>query len=244
MSKKLIIWNEFGETPKTSFTAAGVDFMIPHLVNKSETQRQAALKAFEKSFDVTDETVAILVGEARRLLIEKIGDAVLAEQNIPDTLHLFLALDSIANRNHHNTLVEKLQDFCEHRLLYDKKKNAVGLWLDFGDQMKINSGIHEALPHEFAGVYLNKSGMGNKGFDVRSQVIDEDYTGIVHLSISFCKDMKSPVIYAGDKVIQQLIIPIYLVDMIEEVSEEDYKEIMKDSNRGDQGFGSQDVKHE
>lgn len=243
MGKKLIIWNEFGETPKTSFTAAGVDFMIPHLVNKSEEQRQAALKAFEKSFNVNDDNMTILVGEVRRLLIEKLGDAVLAEQNIPDTLHLFLALDSIANRNHHSSLVEKLQDFCEHRLLYDKTKNAVGLWLDFGDQMKINSGIHEALPHEFAGVYLNKSGMGNKGFDVRSQVIDEDYTGIVHLSISFCKDMKSPAIYAGDKVIQQLIIPIYLVDMIEEVTESDYKEIMKNSERGENGFGSQDVKH-
>lgn len=244
MSKKLIIWNEFGETPKTSFTAAGVDFMIPHLTNKTEEQRQAAFGAFEKSFDVSSETMCTLISETRRLLIEKIGDAVLAEQNIPDTIHLFLALDSIANRNHHNTIVEKLQDFCAHRLLYDKKKNAVGLWLDFGDQMKINSGIHEALPHEFAGVYLNKSGMGNKGFDVRSQVIDEDYTGIVHLSISFCKDMKSPAIYAGDKVIQQLIIPIYLVDFIEEVSEDTYKELMKDSNRGDKGFGSQDVKHE
>lgn len=244
MSKKLIIWNEFGETPKTSFTAAGVDFMIPHLTDKTEDQRKAALKAFENSFGVSEDDIIVLVGETRRLLIEKIGDAVLAEQNIPDTIHLFLALDSIANRNHHNTLVEKLQDFCEHRLLYDKKKNAVGLWLDFGDQLKINSGIHEALPHEFAGVYLNKSGMGNKGFDVRSQVIDEDYTGIVHLSVSFCKDMKSPAIYAGDKVIQQLIIPIYLVDMIEEVSEADYNEIMKYSQRGSQGFGSQDVKHE
>lgn len=243
MGKKLTIWNEFGETPKTSFTAAGVDFMIPHLATKDQKKRDAALTAFENSFGVTRETVDSLVVEARKILIEKIGDAVLVEQNIPDTVHLFLALDSIANRNKHSSLVEKLQDFCEHRLLYDKKKNTVGLWLDFGDQLKINSGIHEALPHEFAGVYLNKSGMGNKGFDVRSQVIDEDYTGLVHLSISFCKDMKSPEIYVGDKVIQQLIIPIYLVDFIDEVTEDEYNEIMKDSERGSNGFGSQDIKH-
>ena len=243
MGKKLIIWNEFGETPKTSFTAAGVDFMIPHLATKTAEQRERALKTFEQSFGVTEDVISSLVTEARKILIEKIGDAVLAEQNIHDTLHLFLALDSIANRNKHSSMSEKLQDFCEHRLLYDKVKNAVGLQLDFGDQLKINSGIHEALPHEYAGVYLNKSGMGTKGFDVRAQVVDEDYTGIVHLSIGFTRDMMSPAIYAGDKVIQQLIIPVWLVDTIEEVSEDEYNEIMKDSERGDKGFGSQDIKH-
>ena len=31
MGKTLRIWNEFGETPKVSFKAAGQDFFVPRL---------------------------------------------------------------------------------------------------------------------------------------------------------------------------------------------------------------------
>ena len=56
------------------------------------------------------------------------------------------------------------------------------------------------------------------------------------------KDMKSPMIWCGDKVIQQLILPIWQVSDVDELSEDDYKELMKDSKRGENGFGSQDHK--
>lgn len=242
MGKTLRIWNEFGETPKVSFKAAGQDFFIPRLNGKTADKKRAAYSAFQKSFNITKPEIHKLCNEAKHILMEKIGDAVRAEENTLDTVHLFLALDSVMTRNSHSTMSEKLVNFCDYRLDYDKKEDKVGLWLDFGDQLKINSGIHEILPHNYAGVFLNKSGKGNDGFDVRSQVVDEDYTGCVHLSISFTKDKKSPIIWCGDKIIQQLILPIWQVSDINELSKHDYMELMKDSERGDNGFGSQDHK--
>ena len=72
--------------------------------------------------------------------------------------------------------------------------------------------------------------------------MDEDYVGCVHLCISFTKDMKSPRIWWCDNIIQQLILPIWQVSDIDELSEDDYRELMKDSERGENGFGSQDHK--
>ena len=242
MGKILKIWNEFGETPKVSFKAAGQDFFVPKLNGKTEAQKKRAFEAFQDSFNISSDELQKLINEANHILMEKIGDAVRASENAVDTVHLFLALDSLMTRNKHSNMIEKLNDFCDHRLVYDKKEDRVGLWMDMGDQLKINSGIHEVLPHDYAGVFLNKSGKGNEGFDVRSQVIDEDYTGIVHLSVSFTKDMKSPIIYCGDKLIQQLIIPIWQVSTINEIDEDEYNELMSESERGNNGFGSQDNK--
>ena len=44
MGKTLRIWNEFGETPKVSFTAAGQDFFVPRLNGKTDKQKEAAWK--------------------------------------------------------------------------------------------------------------------------------------------------------------------------------------------------------
>ncbi len=241
--KRLTICNEFGETPTTSYTAAGVDFKIPHLATKTQEQIDIAYKEFEKSFGLNSAQIDELKVETRKILIEKIGDAVVAEQNIPDVVHLYLSLDAPMTRNRHNTMIEKLQCFCEHRLVYDKETNAVGMKVDFGDHIKINSGIREALPEEYAGIFMNKSGMGSRGFDVRACVVDEDYTGMVHLSMSYTKDKMSDPIYAGDKIVQQLIIPVWSVEFVEEIGKEAYDVIMKDSQRGANGFGSTDNKH-
>lgn len=242
MGKRLKIWNEFGETPKVSFTAAGQDFFVPKLNGKTEAQKKAAFEAFQKSFNITSIDLENVVKKMEHCLMEKIGDKVRAVNNALDASHLFLALDAVLTRNNHNDIATKIEDFVDHRLQYDKTEDRVGVVLDFGDQLKINSGVHEVLPHNYAGVFLNKSGKGNDGFDVRSQVIDEDYTGIVHLSISFTKDKLSPTVWCGDKIIQQLILPIWQVSDMDEISEDEYKEIMKDSSRGDNGFGSQDDK--
>ena len=240
MGKKLKIWNEFGETPKVSFTAAGQDFFVPRLNGKTNDKIKAAFNAFQKSFGVNSTQLKDILDKMESCLMEKIGDRVRASYNAMDATHLFLALDAALTRNNHNDTFTKIEDFVDHRLQYDKLEDRVGVVLDFGDQLKINSGIHEVLPHNYAGVFLNKSGKGNDGFDVRSQVIDEDYTGIVHLSISFTKDKLSPVVWCGDKIIQQLILPIWQVSDMDEISEDEYRELMKDSNRGDNGFGSQD----
>ena len=79
--------------------------------------------------------------------------------------------------------------------------------------------------------------------DVRACVVDEDYSGYVHLSLAYTVSSNNGIIYAGDKLIQQCIL--YIVDTSDttEVSEDEYIELMKDSKRGSKAFGSSDVKH-
>ena len=48
--------------------------------------------------------------------------------------------------------------------------------------------------------------------------------------------------YAGDKLVQQLVIPV-LVEAIEELTSDEYDKVMTGSTRGDSGFGSSDEKH-
>lgn len=238
MGKTLKIWNEFGETPKVSYEAAGQDFMIPKLNGKSTEQKKAAMKAFEKSYSVTEKEINDLCWTAQQILLTKIGDPDRAVNNTLDVVHLFLALDSCITKKKGPSMMEKLQEFCDTRLEYDKTEDKVGLWMDTNDHLKINSGIHEVLPHGYAGIMDNKSGRGQQGFDVRAKVIDEDYTGLVHLNIAYTKAKRSPVLWCKDKIVQQLVLPIYQVSNMDEISEEEYAELMKDSARGSDGFGS------
>ena len=92
-------------------------------------------------------------------------------------------------------------------------------------------------------MFFNKSGKGNKGFDVRAQVVDEDYTGYVHLSKAYTKDnVMDGIVFCGDKLTQMLILPVIHKDECEELDETAYNEIMEGSQRGDDGFGSTDKK--
>ena len=90
-----------------------------------------------------------------------------------------------------------------------------------------------------------KSGKGNAGFDVRACLVDEDYAGFVHLSMAYTKDLYEDgknIVYVGDKLVQMMLIPIFHTQY-EEVSKEEYEDIMSQSNRGESGFGSSDIKH-
>ena len=50
------------------------------------------------------------------------------------------------------------------------------------------------------------------------------------------------IVYAGDKLTQMMLIPVFHTQY-EEVTEAKYNLLMSDSNRGDSGFGSSDIKH-
>jgi hypothetical protein len=152
-------------------------------------------------------------------------------------------------------------------MVYDKEKDKVGIKLGINDTLFINSGIKVALDTVLsdivgpnpthavnllrmlgigvAGLYVNKSGMGNKGWDVRACLVDEDYAGYVHLSMSYTKEAledKENVVYCGDKLTQMMLIPVFHTQY-EEINEDKYNAIMSNSLRGDSGFGSQDIKH-
>lgn len=238
-NNRLKIVNDFGITPKTSFTAAGVDFFIPHLAMLDSSKKLMALHSFEKSFNKTTEQINEIVNIFHDILLEKIGDRNRINNVMFDVVHLFLALDNKEMRSDKYSLKEKVEKFVLNNLIF-KDKDTPGIVLDSADQVKINSGIKEALPTNMAGIFFNKSGRGNDGLDVMSCVVDEDYTGYVHLSVINSKKTAYS-IFCGEKLVQQVIIPIYQVSKIEEIDQSDYDEIMKDSQRGDNGFASTGV---
>lgn len=240
MGNKLKIVNVFGIKPTTSYTAAGLDFYIPHLAVLPNDKQELALQEFKKSYGVSNEDLLSIEKYMWLALISKFDDSEKTAALIYDAIHLFLALDTPFTRSSSTSWEDKVYSFINTRLI--SKNEKIGMLLDFGDHVKINSGIREALPHSYAGVFLNKSGKGTQGYDVRAQVVDEDYTGLVHLSLSYTKDMKMGEIYVGEKLVQQLILPIMLIDECEELDQTEYDEIMKDSERGDNGFDSTQIK--
>jgi dUTPase len=132
--------------------------------------------------------------------------------------------------------------FMQKYIVFDDN-NIPGIKLPLNSTLFINSGIKVALEPGTAGIFLNKSGKGNAGFDIRAQVVDEDYAGYVHLSVAFTKDSTvNNIVYCGDKLTQMVILPVLHMDPVE-VDENEYDDIMKDSARGADAFGSSDVKH-
>lgn len=104
--------------------------------------------------------------------------------------------------------------------------------------IKINlSTVKGFNPSDHSGIAFvahNKSSIGIKQLDVAATVIDEDYQGEIHLSVT--NTGLYPVeIAAGMKLVQFLLIPIFL-DEIEEVVESELFNQLSERNAG--GFGS------
>ena len=255
------IYNAFGITPTNTYVSAGSDYYIPNIIE--DNKQELALKAFEKSYGKIKDEIADLYEQiAKRLFKEGIP----IYQTI-NTLHLYLATDS-KSLQRNEAVGSRLAEFFIKYFIYDDKKETVGVKLGLNDTLFINSGIkialdtilsdNEVYPFQnnsiqqlrslgigVAGLYVNKSGMGNKGYDVRACLVDEDYAGYVHLSMAFTKDLLAEgknIVYCGDKLTQMMLIPVFHTKY-EEISEEEYNDIMSKSNRGDSGFGSSDVKH-
>lgn len=230
--ENLKIFNGFGITPTNTHVSAGTDYYVPNINDEDVTIASRALKAFEKSYNVD----SAYISEIRQTLYDKFGFT----KNLTNIIHLFLSLYSAKMSD--LSKYGSIDYFIKNYLVFDAK-GTPGVQLQLNDTLFINSGIKVALPHGYAGVYLNKSGKGNAGFDVRAQVVDEDYTGYVHLSQAFTKDADfKNVVYCGDKLTQMLILPVLHTTPVE-VSEAEYMEEMSGSQRGDDGFGSSDVKH-
>jgi len=101
-----------------------------------------------------------------------------------------------------------------------------------GKGVNIPSGIRADIPEGYALVAFNKSGVAlKKNLIVGACVIDSDYTGEIHLHV-FNVGLEDVEIYAGDKLVQFLLIPVFHCDI------EVVKKIDKETERGDGGFGS------
>lgn len=104
-----------------------------------------------------------------------------------------------------------------------------------GDAVNIPSGIKVKVPHGFALVFMNKSGVAvKKGLQVGACVVDEDYQGEVHLHVrNTSTDVQS--IKPGEKLVQALLIPVDYCNVEVVNADELYEE---GTQRGEGGFGS------
>ena len=172
---------------------------------------------------------------------------------IPNLVHLFFALynPQLNNLKLQNSF-DAVNSFLNNYVIYDSENDKVGIRMGLNDTLFINSGIkialstiHKNLGIGIGGLYVNKSGKGNAGFDTRAVLVDEDYSGYVHLSMAYTKELIEDgqnIVYCGDKLSQMILIPVYYEEY-EEITENEYNKIMEGSLRGSKGFGSSDIKH-
>jgi len=107
-----------------------------------------------------------------------------------------------------------------------------------GDDVLIPSGIRVRIPGGCVLTAFNKSGIATKKkLIVGACVIDEDYTGEIHLHlINVGKGNVS--IKANDKIAQFILSPVFYTEP-EEINQESY-ESFGETSRGAGGFGSTD----
>jgi len=72
----------------------------------------------------------------------------------------------------------------------------------------IPSGIHAKIPHGYMLKAEDKSGVGiNKGLKYIGGTIDQNYMGEIHICLFNTSDEKV-MVYAGEKIIQFILIPV------------------------------------
>ena len=109
-----------------------------------------------------------------------------------------------------------------------------------GGRCLIPSGIHVRLEPGTALILMNKSGVASKlGLDVGACVVDESYTGEIHINL-INTSFKPVVIKPGQKIVQGLIFNMNCAMP----SESESLEVLYDgfeTDRGAGGFGSTGV---
>lgn len=106
-----------------------------------------------------------------------------------------------------------------------------------GQAVNVPSGIKAKIPHGYALVFKNKSGVAlKKDLQVGACVIDEDYQGEIHLHVrNIGIEVQS--IHPGEKLVQAILVPVSLEE-VEEVDDELALYGGEKTERGGGGFGS------
>lgn len=111
--------------------------------------------------------------------------------------------------------------------------------------INIPSGIKAEVPPGFALIAFNKSGVAlKKGLNVGACVVDEDYTGEIHLNVFNAGDEVTTV-SPGEKLVQFLLVPVSYMNVVEVESEDDLfqdERFNGEQARGSGGFGSTGTK--
>ena len=241
------VHNEFGILPTNTARSAGLDFYVPDLTIKDisyvpKEWYNKVFAAITADSGYTDQNINEILRAIKEFVVERVYE----HQHL-NILLLFLSFSSeTLDKSGVVSLKERVRCFVNNYLTFDQVGLA-GVCFDLNSTMKVNTGIRVALPHGYAGVFLNKSGMGNRGFDVRSQVVDEDFTGYVFASVAMTKPYvtrtEKNVVFCGDKLLQMLLLPCLHTTPVN-VSEEEYFALMEGAERGENCLGSSDIVHQ
>lgn len=238
------IYNGFGITPSKNYVAAGYDFYVPNIVTmeQAEKMKLAMIESKRISYEDFNALIVMIEDYIKESISCNVYDSLKTYERpfIYNIAHLFISIDSAAIEC--KSLTSRVDEFFKHWFVIDDK-GIPGINLYNTDHILVNSGIKVALDNETVGIFFNKSGRGNQGLDVRACVVDEDYSGYVHLSLAFTKDYTTTKIYAGDKLSQMVILPLVKYKEVSELDEASYNELMANSERGSKGFGSSNEKH-
>ncbi len=100
-----------------------------------------------------------------------------------------------------------------------------------GERKTIPLGISMEIPNGYVGLMFDKSSLSHKyGLKTFGNVIDSGYRGEIHAGlINHSDELRT--LEAGQKIIQMLIMPVEIVDIIE-------SEVLSETERGHGNFGS------
>lgn len=126
----------------------------------------------------------------------------------------------------------------------DKNPNVkiddTGITVSPHQRVNIPSGIRANVPEGYALIAYNKSGVSLKyGLDIGASVVDEDYQGVIHLSLVNTSEEDVHIEY-GQKIIQFILLPVFY-DTLEEVENES-ECFTEETERGSGAFGSTGTK--
>ena len=239
----MVIYNGFSQTPTRNFQAAGIDFFIPNIDDNNKEQVNVAKEALKKSYKLTDDDI-----EKFWLTVDSLATREqlrMINNQYWNLLHLFYALKSADWFCNHKgeSLNERIKHFLTNYLRISKD-GKIGIACQFSDMIFLNSGIKIALENGTDLEFKEKSGKGCAGWTVKAKIVDSDYSGYMHLSMQYLwyDSENGGTIYVGDKLTQGIVYNV-LTDDAKEVGENEYALIMRDSQRGADGFGSSDIKH-
>lgn len=237
----MYIYNGFSQTPTRNFTAAGIDFFIPNINDSNIEQVTIFKEAIKQSYKITDEEIEYVMNSFDKFADDSTYSYL--KNNYWNVLNLFYALkDKQRYEMRSQSKDELIKYFIANILTFDNTGRP-GVKCKFSDMLFINSGIKIALEPETCLEFKNKSGKGTQGWSVKACLVDEDYTGYMHLSMQYLWwDDKFGTVYVGDKLTQGVVYKTLTDDAIE-LSAEEYENKMKNAQRGSSGFGSSDVKH-
>ena len=150
------IYNAFGIKPTNTYLSAGSDYYIPDI--KDPEKKKLALKAFEKSYNVSEDYINTLVE-----MFKNYSDIWPNEE--VNLTHLFLALDNAHFRELKKENIEDaMKHFINQYVIYDN--GCIGLTMYVNDTLFINSGIkinsvffvseHAARSSRYTGIAFRK----------------------------------------------------------------------------------------